>query len=454
MKFGLYIGALVFGLALGAGGFFVFDSPTPVAQAQTLSAEERAKLQAEYDQLQTEIAGWQKVLDDTRAKKNTLTGDVTALNAQIAKAQKEISQRSITITTLGSEITQKTATISTLEQKLAAGREALAKLLRQKNEQELQPLAILALSSDDLSGFFGDVQAIDTLNGKLQELFAELRGVKKQTEEEKAALSERKNAELDAKHDVQVKQAQIKENQVEKTQLLNVTKKDEQAYQVVLAERQKRAQEIRNALFELRDSAGISFQSAMEFAVQAQAQTGVRAALILGILRQESNLGVNVGQCLLVDAATGYGKGKNSGKPIAKVMKPDRDVQPFLNLMERLGINPYGQPVSCPQSFGYGGAMGPAQFIPSTWKLYEKRLDGALGVSVPDPWNARTAIMATSLYMEDLKADRGTYSAEREAAARYFAGGNWQTRGALNYAASVLAFADKYQKDIDFLKEN
>ena len=94
------------------------------AHAQTLTAEERARLQAEYDQLQTEIASWQKVLDDTRAKKNTLTGDVTALNAQIAKAQREISQRTITITTLGSEITQKTATISTLEQKLAGGREA------------------------------------------------------------------------------------------------------------------------------------------------------------------------------------------------------------------------------------------------------------------------------------------------------------------------------------------
>ena len=102
MKFGLYTGAFVFGLALGAGGLFIFGAPTPAAQAQTLSPEQRAVLQAEYDQLQTEIASWQKVLDDTRAKKNTLTGDVTALNAQIAKAQKEIQQRTITITTLGS----------------------------------------------------------------------------------------------------------------------------------------------------------------------------------------------------------------------------------------------------------------------------------------------------------------------------------------------------------------
>ncbi len=432
----------------------LFGMAGGVVHAQTLMPEERTKLQAEYDQLQQEIVGWQKVLDDTRAKKNTLTGDVTALNAQIAKAQKEISQRNITITTLGSEISQKTDTIRSLEERLSAGKESLSKLMRQKNETEQQSLVVLALSSDDLSGFFGDVQAIDTINGKLQDLFNELRGVKKQTEAEKAALDEKKNAELDARHEVQVKQVQIKENKVEKQQLLDITKKDEQSYQVVLADRQKRAQEIRNALFELRDSAGISFQSAMEYAVQAQTATGVRAAFILGILRQESNLGTNVGQCLLVDASTGAGKGKNSGDSIQKVMKPDRDVQPFLDLMDRLNINPYSQPVSCPQSVGYGGAMGPSQFIPSTWKMYEKRLASALGVTTPDPWNARTAVMAMALYLEDLKADGGTYSAERKAAASYYAGGNWQTRSALNYAASVLAFADKYQKDIDFLKEN
>src|SRR3989338_3060884 len=257
-----YIAALMVGAALGAWvAQPLFSAPT--ALAQTLTPEQRATLQAEYDQLQTEIAQWQKVLDETKAKKNTLTGDVTALNAQIAKAQKEIKQRSITISTLGREITQKTATIKTLEQRLDTGQEALAKLMRQKNEAEQRPLAILALSADDLSSFFSDVQNIDTIDAELQNLFATLRGVKTETQKEKEALNDRKNAELDARHEVVVKQTQIKENQTEKQKLLDITKKDEKSYQAVLSERQKRAQEIRNALFELRDSAGISFQPAL-----------------------------------------------------------------------------------------------------------------------------------------------------------------------------------------------
>ncbi len=453
MNSGRYIGALVLGVALGATGYCSFVSSAPVAVAQTLSPEQRAKLQAEYDQLQKEIAEWQKVLDETKAKKNTLTGDVSALTAQIAKAQKEIQQRSLTITKLGSEIQEKTTHILTLEQRLEAGKEALAKLMRQKNEAEQRPLAILALSSEDLSDFFNDVENIDTINQDLQARFQELRGVKAETIKQKQELDSRKNAELDARHEVVVKQDQIKEDQAEKKVLLDITKKDEQSYQAVLAERQKRANEIRSALFELRDSAGITFESALAYATEAERSTGVRAAFILGILRQESNLGQNVGQCLLTNAATGAGKGKNTGTAFKNVMHATRDVPPFLDLTARLGIDPYSQVVSCPQSIGYGGAMGPAQFIPSTWKGYEKRIASALGVSVGDPWKPSHAIMAMGLYLKDLGAGKQTYSAEREAAARYYAGGNWQKSG-LGYAASVLGFADKYQKDIDFLKDN
>lgn len=423
------------------------------ASAQTLTPEQKARLQAEYDQLQQEIAQWQRVLDDTRAKKNTLQGDVTALDAQIKKAETEIKQRNKTITILADEINQKIKTVSALESKIAEGRASLAKLMRQKNEAEQQSLAVLALSSKALSDFFDDVQSIDSINKEMQERFAELRGVKQQTEQEKDALDQKRNAELDARHEVQTKQNQIKENQAEKKQLLDITKKDEASYSKVLAERQKRANEIRNALFELRDTQGISFQSALQYATAAEGATGVRAAFILGILRQESNLGVNVGQCYLTNPDTGAGKGKNTGTPLNRVMHATRDVPPFLDLMERLGRDPYSTPVSCPQSIGYGGAMGPSQFIASTWKGLESRIKTATGEAQADPWNPRTAIMATALFLKDLGAGKQTYSAEREAAGRYYAGANWQRSG-LTYAASVLSFADKYQDDIDFLKEN
>jgi peptidoglycan hydrolase CwlO-like protein len=105
----LLIGFSVFSLIAGAS---IALTPTV---AYALTEEEKAKLRVEYDKLQQEILEWQKVLDDTRAKKNTIQGDVTALNAQIKKAETEIKQRNNTITTLAAEINEKTTRIGMLE---------------------------------------------------------------------------------------------------------------------------------------------------------------------------------------------------------------------------------------------------------------------------------------------------------------------------------------------------
>lgn len=454
-----WVAALLLGATVLLVGYNSFDVP-PAAQAQALSPEDKARLQTEYDQLQKEIAEWQKVLDDTRAKKNTIQGDVTALNAQIAKAQAEIKQRGLTIATLGSEIQQKTKTISNLEQKLAAGHDSLAKLLRQKNERETLPLVFLALSSQGLSDFLVDVDNINSINRDLQVRFDELRSTRSLTEKERAALDAKKNQELDAKYDVEVKKKVITNTQTQKKELLAVTAKEEKSYQQVLAERQERAQAIRTALFDLRDSQGISFETALKYATDAASKTGVRASLILAILSQESDLGKNIGSCYVKDLTTGDGVGKNSGNAFEKVMKAPRDTVPFEQLSKSLGFEWSTTPVSCPlsrtysASRGYGGAMGPSQFIPSTWQLFKPKLISALGDSAPNPWNPAHAVMATAIYLADLGAAGQTYTSERNAACRYYSGRSCDSRAPSNtpYGNSVVAKADSFQQNIDFLK--
>lgn len=446
---------MTMGLCAGLAAFSAAVFLPQPAAAQALSEAEKAKLRAEYDALQIEIAQWQKVLDEARAKKNTIQGDVSALDAQIKKAETEIRSRNNTISRLAGEINEKSKNISALEERIQEGRESLAKLMREKREADAMPLAVAVLSSEKLSDFFSAGSSIDAINKELQAHFDELRGVKTQTQKEKEELDLRRSLEQDARYEIQRKQAQIAEDKKEKDELLSIAKKEESSYSQVLAERQRRAETIRNALFELRDAEGISFASALQYATQAEKSTGVRAAFILAILRQESNLGVNVGQCLLVDAKTGAGKGKNTGTPFSRVMRADatrNDAAVFLDIMNRLGKDPYNTPVSCPQAVGYGGAMGPSQFIPTTWKGLEPRLAPLLGVAIPNPWIPQHAIMATALFLKELRADRGTPSAEIEAAGRYYAGGSWKTLGA-NYSKSVMSFADKYQNDIDFLSD-
>jgi membrane-bound lytic murein transglycosylase B len=410
------------------------------------------QLKADLALCNAEILQWQSVLSNTRDRVSTIDGDVKSLTAKIKAAEATIKAKNIAISQLGDDIDERNKKIQGLEFLIDEGKESLAQLIRRTNEIDGASLAEVVLDSKNLSEFFIDLDAFLAVQRGLEEHFKRVRETIAQTEEEKARLGEIQNQELDAKYVVETNKKTITKTTEEKRQLLAATKQEAKSYEEIVKDRQAKVSQINAALFRLRgvDGGGIPFKEALAYAKVAASYTGVRASFILGILRQESNLGVNVGQCLLVDPKTGAGKGKNTGTPFANVMKPDRDVPYFLDMMSRLGRDPYGTPVSCPQSIGYGGAMGPTQFIPSTWKGYEGRIATAYGVSVGDPWNPEHAIMATALFLQDLGASRGGYSAEREAAGRYYAGGNWMTYG-LGYAASVLSYAEQYQDDIDFL---
>jgi peptidoglycan hydrolase CwlO-like protein len=445
--------------ALFLSVFFVFPV-TIFAQAipqicnDDVTGKTEEQLKADLALCNAEIAKWQGILTGTRQKVTSIDGDVKSLTAKIKSAEATIKAKNIAISQLTKDINSRSEKIGEMEVLIDDGKKSLAQLLRRTRELDEYSFAEVILNSKNLSDFFGDLDSFLAIQQGLEDHFFEVREVIVQTEEERSRLSEVQNQELDAKYDVETKKKTIAKSEEEKKKLLAATKLEAKSYEQIVKDRQAKASQINAALFRLRgvDGGGIPFKDALSYARTAASYTGVRAAFILGILRQESNLGVNVGQCLLVDTKTGAGKGKNTGTPFANVMKPDRDVPYFLDMMSRLGRDPYTTPVSCPQSVGYGGAMGPTQFIPSTWKGYEGRIAQAFNVPVGDPWNPQHAIMATALFLQDLGAGNGGYSAEREAAGRYYAGGNWATYG-LGYAASVLSHAESYQDDIDFLDE-
>ncbi|MCI0597560.1 lytic murein transglycosylase [Candidatus Parcubacteria bacterium] len=451
MAFPRIIGVFVLLVCL-VGAVLIVPLAFP-ALAQELSDEEREELEEEYAHIQEEIVQWQRVLDVARAKKNTLQGDVTLLDAEIKQAEAHIRAKNIAIGELGKEIQLKTAHINELSSRIEDGKESLASFLRRQDQIDDLSLVEIALAADNAFALFEDVDHMASVQIGLHEEFAEIRYVRAETEEEREALAEKQEQEQDAKYVVEVKKQEIDINKQEKNQLLAIAAHEEAAYQQVLAERQARAAEIRARLFPLRDTEGIQFGEAVEYAEQASATTGVRAALILAILSQESDLGKNVGNCLVTDLTTGDGKGKNTGTFFAGVMKAPRDTVPFERITRALGKDWSTTPVSCPQPGGYGGAMGPTQFIPSTWELFETRLKAALGVPATNPWNAGHAIMATGLYLADVGGAGGTYSAERSAACKYYSGRDC-AGGTSFYGDSVVAKANAFQQDIDFLSDN
>ena len=425
----------------------------PLEARAATSVEERAALQAQLDQIEKDIANNQGTLSTLQAQRTTLERDIKILDNKIRIAQLNIKQSDVKLTQLKGNITEKQKSIVQVDAKVARSEASLAQLLRRTREIDDISLTQLALG-ESLEQFFQDIDDFQSIQKSLGESFIEMAALREDLSGHKAALEEKED-EAQKVRQVQVlaKQAVV-EDEKKKKSILTATKGQEKTYQQIIAEKKKQAAAIRAALFGLRDSGAIPFGTAYQYAKEAEKQTGVRAAVTLGVLRQETNLGENVGQCLLTNSPDkGDGKGKNTGRAFNQVMKGSRDVDPFMAITAELGLDPFSQVVSCPQSSGYGGAMGPAQFIPSTWMLYKDRLASITGQSPPDPWSARTAIFATALLMADNGADAGTRASERLAALRYFAGWANASKSAYAfYGNGVMSYADEYQADIDILE--
>ena len=421
----------------------------PVGIKAITQDEQEALWRAELAQTEADIAKWQSILDSTKANTASLQQEAAVLNAKIKQAQAFIKQRNVQIAKLDVSIKEKTKTITSLEAQIEKGRESLAQLLRKTNEIDQFSLTEVMLSDEDLSSFFSDIDSFQTIKKALADLFVQIRDTKDLTEKEKASLAKQQDQQLDQKAAMALEQKKVQADEKQKQYLITINKTQEKTYSQVLAERQAKAAEIKAKLFKLAGgSVAIPFGTALTYAQNASGKTNVSPAFLLAILTQESNLGANVGKCYLTDAKTGAGVGVESGKTFSNLMKPTRDVQPFLEITNRLGYNAYKTVVSCPIAgvAGYGGAMGPAQFIASTWKIFEERLKDTLGHDA-NPWDAQDAFMASAMYLGDLGAKAGTYSSELRAACKYYGSGG----STCSYGRSVMGLKASIQSDIDYM---
>jgi hypothetical protein len=423
------------------------------AYAET-DEQRRALLEAELQRIESEIQDQQVLLDQKRGERQSLERDVTVLEAEINKAQLAIRQRNLSISQIAGDIDDREEAIQQLDEKLQREKASLAQLIRKTNEIDDLSFAEMILGNDDLSTIFSDLDSFQVLKVSLSNSFELIADTRVAIEGQKERLETERIEEQQLRYIQELEKQQVESRKDEKDAILTVTKGQEEIYQDIIQQKERSAAEIRSALFALRDTAAIPFGDAYDFAKEASAKVGVRPALILAILKQETNLGENVGQCLLTNSPNkGDGKGKNTGRAFSQVMKGSRDVDPFIQIVSELGLDPFSQVVSCPPGYGFGGAMGPAQFIPSTWILYKDRLAKVTGERPPNPWNPRTAIFATSLLMSDNGADKGTRAAERLAALRYFAGWkNAQKAAYAFYGDSVMELADEMQRQIDILE--
>lgn len=431
----------------------------PQGVSAETAEQRRTRLEAELQQVERQILTQQRLVEDKQLERRSLERDISIIESEIEKARLGIQARAVAIEQLSDQIGEKEVVLDILADKSEKQQESLADLVRKSALIEDYSLVEVMLSKQSFSEFFTDVATFQNLKESLNESLAVLHEIKLDTEKQKDQLETKQETEAEMKLIQELQKEEIEAKEAEKSRILTVTKGEEAAYQELLESQQRTAAQLRSALFELLGGGGgIPFTEAVTLAQYASGVTGVDAALILAILEQETNLGSNLGSCVYDELKGGK-----------VVMHPDRDAPVFLAIADILGFNAQRQVVSCPivqggSRIGWGGAMGPSQFIPSTWAIYGGIVNTGSGYvydqssdairrinrsgSPANPFNNQDAFIATALLLRDNGAN-GSYASDRLAALRYYAGwGGASNPANAFYGDNVMARKSRLAQEI------
>ena len=420
--------------------FLIFPTITAAAPDPAVQQQLEQELQA----IETQITQLEQQLTTTKGEKNTLNNKIKQLKKEQTSLQLQIKATNIKLNDLDKKISVTIKTIETNQDKIARLKTDLAKLIRLLYQKDRELLLLRLFIDGGISQAFTEANNYHKLSMSINSLVQETKKTQKELNNQQVAYEEQQDDARELLSIAKIQQNSLTGKLGEQAQLLQATKGMETSYQNLLQDNKKKAAEIRSRIYDLLGvSAQINFGQAVAIAQSADKQTGVSAAFLLAILTQESNLGKNVGTC------------NRPGDPPEKswkvIMKSTRDQEPFVVITTELGRDPDITPVSCPMKdkkgnqVGWGGAMGPAQFIPSTWIGYKEKVAAITGKSPADPWDIRDAFMAAALLLKNNGAD-ATSDGQWKAAMRYFSGST-NTRYRF-YGDNILTLTAKYEQDI------
>lgn len=405
-----------------------------------------------YDQQSAQLA---QDLTKTSAQKSTLQSTISKLKTKIESLQADISQGTIMVNDLNLQISDTQTSIDKTTQQIQDSQNQIATILQSVYEEDQKPSFVILLEGN-FSDFFSNLAYLDDLNSQVNNLLDNTKILKSYLQGQQVKMSDNVDQ---LQKTIALQTAQKQENQQSQQEQSKYLQLTEAQYEQQLADKQDaeaKAAKIKSMLFQMVGVSQVpTFGDALQVAQAVSLLVPIRPAFLLAIISQESAIGQNVGQCELTDPSTGNGKKISTGAAAIRVMKPGRDTDPFIQITTALGRNPYSTPVSCwipayvrGAPSGWGGAMGPAQFIASTWELFAARLQALLGQTA-DPWGVKDSFTAAALYLSDLGASAQTTSTESHAASKYYGGSSAYANSVMYKASCIQGFIDNGTMDAD-----
>jgi peptidoglycan hydrolase CwlO-like protein len=401
-------------------------------------SEEEVEMEAKIKELEDKIAKYREGIVNNQNKAKSLQTEISTLDNEANKAELEIKRIDLIIQRLAIKIREKEVSIRQIEQEVDLEKTSIAELIREISKYDDVSVLEIILKKGQLSDFLSELNSLENFQSQMQEALNKIYNLKADTEKEKTTLSDEKEEQLALQDIQETQRVSLEKAKKDKKTLLEQTKGQEALFSQLAKKTQLDIEAIKNRLYSLKGmmaDGALRFEDAYKFAKFASIYTGIRPAFLLAILSRESGLGKNVGT----------GSWRIDMKPSQRAY--------YLQICEKLGLDPDGQNVSKKQWYGWGGAMGPAQMMPATWTGYEARIAEITGNNPPSPWNVKDSFVAAALYLVNKGAEQKTYNAEWKAAMMYLAGSNWNKPYLSFYGDQVMDLAKQLQEQVDILEK-
>lgn len=229
--------AFIFGLLLLPAFYFggeVVMANTEVAKLQSEIAERTDRL----DAIQREIAEYEKALQEVGAERTTLQQAINQLELERKKIQADIrfteskiESTDLTITKLGFEIRE-------TERTIAKNEDTIRYILRQLNIANDESLIEVLLRYDNLSEFWGALEALEYVRSSMGERVKELESLRDALDQNRNLNAQEREQLLNLKNQYSDQQSILSSNQAEKAELLSATRNEEANYQKMLKDKQ------------------------------------------------------------------------------------------------------------------------------------------------------------------------------------------------------------------------
>lgn len=220
---------------------FLFIVVFPLRTFAATESELRARMetqQKEIQQLEEEIAAYQKTLSQTTAQSKTLQQEVSRIETQVKKLNSDMRLTKNRITATELQIEDLDGKITENESKMEAQHRALAETLQTIYQTDGSSLIEVLLQNEQISDFFGSLEDMQNLEQSIHDDLAGLRELKTVLYDERTIRSEHKDSLSKLNRELGNRRTMEEDAKQSKKILLTVTKNEEARYQQLLRERE------------------------------------------------------------------------------------------------------------------------------------------------------------------------------------------------------------------------